>query len=430
MDIFRATIAGYFSLFKVYLTLFLRKKISRSNSVKKLLIVAESLPPFVTAGAFRPLSWLRYADENNWEAYAFSLGEEAGFSRSDYLSSHVGEKNKQFYVSPNHPKMSWKLFPNVDGGLLTAVNYFRTAVEEIKNDPPHVVVSTGPSFCNLVAGYWISRYFSVPLIIDFRDEWSFCPRSFVEHYPFDTYWEKKVIGACKQALVATPIMQEAYAKLYPQFEDKFHTLTNGIELEDIESNALPKPSGDKDSLLIRHVGTIGAWTDPTLLVNQINSIKDQLDFNIRIEFIGGADARIAEKLEREKLVDLAFLGKVDKNVAHDYMETSDVLLQLSPEGSETAYPLKLFDYMHTTNPILIFGIKYRFADIVLQNDAGFFVHTDDKSQLKEALISAYNKKTNPSNDVNEKRVDWVNKHTRKNLAKTFYGHVNGVLENA
>lgn len=424
LRLFLDTGRGYLALLKVLLRLWWPNQVATKKEEGVAILLAEALPPFVTAGTFRPLSWLRYSDEHGWRINAYGLNSEAGFSRSEYLLDQVSGENKIRYVSPDHPKTSWRFFPNVDGGLLTAVNYFNSVLADQACKKPQVIVATGPSFCNLVAGYWLSRYYSVPLFVDFRDEWSFCPRGFVEHYPFDKYWESKILNHCRSAFVVTPVMKEIYSSIYPQFAEKFKILTNGIELNDIGESSSVESCHDRRSLIVRYVGTVGTWTDPSAFVESLVGLSKALDFKVVVEFVGGFDSRISEALIGSQGVEIKFIGKVDKNLAHSYMESADLLLQLSPPGTETAYPLKLFDYMHTSKPILIYGEKYQFADIVLNNDAGYFVNDNDVDALRCALLESYAIKVGemPSLDC-EKRVRWVNAHTREKLARDFYEYL-------
>lgn len=98
----------------------------------------------------------------------------------------------------------------------------------------------------------------IPTVIDFRDSWSFnhgydgtlrkgfrgTLRSLV--YGFA---EKIAVRYASRVLFSTSVLQDEYAALIPGFDSKYHTITNGIDLDDF-SHVVPLRSSEKKTLVL------------------------------------------------------------------------------------------------------------------------------------------------------------------------------------
>src|SRR5690606_33567275 len=91
----------------------------------------------------------------------------------------------------------------------------REALRVHDNTRPKVVIATGPPFHSFVAGVLLSRMWRVPLVLDYRDEWTECPFPFVQLGNADHFWERRVNAHADRIVLVTQSQLEHHARAFP-----------------------------------------------------------------------------------------------------------------------------------------------------------------------------------------------------------------------
>ena len=201
---------------------------------RKLLLLTWEFPPQVTGGVYRPVSWAKYAADANWAvsvlcSEATSLPTTAGI----YLEHSIPREVRIHRIADRsegpHP---WPL-PCLDGGLRNALAVYEAAQPLMQTDGPGILVASGPPFHNFVAAAWLAEKYGWPLVLDYRDEWTASPFTFVLKDQANLRLEKRCLRRA-DLVVFTTESQRLYAiQTFPELDQtKCVVVPNGWEPSD------------------------------------------------------------------------------------------------------------------------------------------------------------------------------------------------------
>lgn len=397
------------------------------NEGKHLLILAWLFPPMITGGVYRPLSFARYAAERGWRVTVFAGPlPNVTTAPGEYLRNQLPESVNVQRVSPLKLSLSYRFFPQLDGGFDNVIATLETALA-CKALAPSIVLASGPPFHNFVAAWHLSRYFKAPLVLDYRDEWTQCPFDFVRSGHYDGTWEQRCLEEARSVIVTTNSFADQAAKAFPSVgSNKFTLIPNGFDPADIPTfhPTPPLRMDNKPIIEISFLGYLGDHTPPDSFIATLQKaveLRPDLERRVRIRFIGNIAPAIRERLLAYSYRGLILLtDQVPKPDALRIMQETDALLILNPLPLHRYIPGKLFDYVASGSPILVYGEGGEAANIVRELDAGQIVPEGDPHALTAALDRLANTPDNPSPEI---RAAWLASHHRKVLADRLLDHL-------
>jgi len=174
----------------------------------------------------------------------------------------------------------------------------------------------------------------------------------------------------------------------PDQENKFITITNGFDPSDFEESLEPV-GADRDWFVMAHVGRLDRKTANDSWFEGLQRFVSSLggkrnSFMLRI--VGHADKSTLDKLKQTG-VRYAFTGYESHAQAIREMRSADALLLLVSDqpGAETMIRAKLFEYLASQRPILLFGPEDgACVDIIRRCNAGLSV-SPDSQEVADAL---------------------------------------------
>jgi glycosyltransferase involved in cell wall biosynthesis len=398
---------------------------------RRVLLIAPFLPPYDNGGVARPLSWLQYARANGWDMAVVTrpfVGEQSPSGR--YLAERMPGEVQIGLMQELDLRPSWSLFPRTDGTFLGALGAVRSGDALIRAHGATAVVATGPSFDAFVAAFYLSRMHGLPLVLDYRDEWTQNPFSIVQPGNADRFWERRCLAAAALVIFTTERMRAHQHSVFAGLlAGKSAVLHNGWEPLDNTSEQpgdAAVPNGA--SLRVFFAGTLGHATLPGDFLADVASVlaaSRELREALSIEFIGTrVDAADTQIRAFPYADNVRVGGSHPRNVANAMIRASGALLLLAPDGMQRYIPAKLFEYLASGKPILVHGVEGEASDIVTRLGAGAFVHRGDVQQLRCALDDF---RTRPSASWDRPdRRDWVRAHTREALAATFFAKLDAL----
>jgi len=105
------------------------------------------------------------------------------------------------------------------------------------NRPDCIFVSLPPYSLGPLAAK-IAGKFSIPLVADFRDEWSLnksVPFPTILHYWYAKKMERFIFDYANKVTIVTPQLIQLFRKIHKQtFENKFELLTNGFDFDEVD----------------------------------------------------------------------------------------------------------------------------------------------------------------------------------------------------
>jgi glycosyltransferase involved in cell wall biosynthesis len=407
-------------------------RVARAHSGRHLALFAASLPPASSAGVHRPLSFMRYGCRLGWRIDAFcSEPQSDQREHGEELLSRVPSQATLHVVAPSTREPSYRLFPRVDGGFTNALAFARHAIKVLRNDPPDVVLASGPPFFTFVSALFVARRFGVPLVLDYRDEWTECPFDFVSKGGHDRAWERRCLRTADAVMFTTASQLRHQLATFPELASrKAHVVPNGWEPEDFGSKQREQPvtgTGDAATLRLAHVGTLGRHTPPHDFLDSLQQLlTDEPDWvpRIRVQFIGRRASSADEAIRSFGFPTVVeVVDHVGKSEANRRMQESDALLLIARPDLERYLPGKLFDYVAAHRPVLVFGSRGESSALIDQLGAGVFCPSGSGAALREALLRLKNLQMSCRSDsVHE----WLQEHRREALASRAFDIIESV----
>ncbi len=409
------TLRGYCRLARYAL---LPGRTGSETSSRHLLLLAWQFPPAAQHGIYRPAALARYASRRGWKVTVVCAPvrepvTEAGRIMLDY----VGEKVRRCSLPDPGLQPSHRFFPRIDGGFVNALATADLVLEQLKRDPPAVVIATGPPFHNFVAARLIARSMRIPFVLDFRDEWTECPFGFVKPGNLDRHYERLCLRDADAVVFTTRSQLRHCLETFPALaESRSSVIPNGWEPGDPaeeHSDVTLKPAAFR----LAFVGTLADHTLPESFLRTLHSVLDgdqRLREVARVVFVGYKSRRAQEQIDAFSSRDtLELADPVPMPAAVRLMRVVDALLVLNPPQLHRYIPGKMYEYIASGTPILVYGTGGEVEDLVKKLDAGIVIPADTPAALAEALF-----KLPALRDARKdgQSIDWLRAHTRERLA--------------
>lgn len=424
LDTAAATLDGYWQFLRAKAVCLTPRAARRSASGQHLALVVWEFPPSIAGGVYRPAALARYAARAGLNVSVVSgPGPRETSEAGDNLSAYVGDAVRVHRIAPLQGVPSYALFPQVDGGLRAALALFGRARVALRNNPPDVIVATGPPFADFIAGYLLARYFRCKLVLDFRDEWTECPFDFVAKGRADTVWERRCIERADKVVFTTESQRALLVQKYGDaLARKSLVVSNGWE----PAAAVPAAPAAHGPAVILFAGKLGGHTDPAPFLAALKTLIDQrpaLQGALEVRFLGLKTSH-AERLLRE----FSYPG-----VVHDcpsvslpeavrLMAQSEALLLLHDPRFERYLPGKLYEYLASGTPILLFNDNGESGRLVESLGAGWMVGEHDVTklgQVVDAVLAAAGTRGIAVAGDGGVRGAWLAAHTREHVSARF-----------
>lgn len=395
-----------------------------------LTLLARGLPPNTLGGAYRPTSFLQYAPLSHWHVSAFAgeLPTEVD-AAGETLLRRIPAAVPVTYIPDSLLRPSWSLFPQLDGSFADALAMAQASCRALQDNPPAVVVASGPPFSVFVAGYFVARYFGARLVLDYRDEWTECPFDFVSQGSFDLYWEKRCLKAADAVLFTTRSHIEHQLETFVELDAKrCHLLPNGWDPIDFDLSGFRAVTAVRSNQkqVLSFIGNLSAHTMPHEFLGTLQQLLENQPHwrdRLTVRFIGHKSAGAEQALKEFAVPDvIECVDHLNKQQAADMMKGSDVLLLIAVAELQRYLPGKLFDYVASNRPVLVFGHSGEASNIVEQTGAGVFCASGDSVGLGESLhmLSNYH-------GGKDRTLDWLQAHRRDRLTQDLFEICRGLL---
>lgn len=420
----------------VWLRLELRPRRRRPAGVApprrpRLLLLVEHFPPSVSGGVYRPLSFAQHAAESGWDVIVVSSG----------LPHHTGPAGDELRrrLSPDvpvhelaiaSPPLSTRLTPRIDGGLFRAIEMVRQ-VELLDLATPDVILGTGPSFQIFVAAHFLSRRTGARLVLDYRDEWTECPFSFVRAGRLDRWWERRCLGSSDLAIYTTEAMRRHAATVFGSAIACTAVVPNGVDREvpPVPANWTAVSPG---RARVAFVGTVFSHPSLGSFLRALQAVlqrRPDLADRLEVCWAGWQDPPMQREFERfpHRRVFRA-IPALPQSEARGLMDTAAALLMFGGKDWARYRPGKLYEYLASHRPVVVYGGGGEVAAVIESLRAGIVVNEGDEGRLEEALDGVVTGRLAVHESAAVDR--WLADYDRRRIAAALFTQLNTLLADA
>lgn len=269
-------------------------------------------------------------------------------------------------------------------------HWYRPAVWALAKMPaqerPHAIWATGGPWTSLLVGKRLAQEFNIPFVADFRDPWIGGFEFFSSKllHKKATSLERGVCAVAARVILNTEELRLRFCSVYPEWQHKFVTITNGYaeELRSVSPSQGNRGTiartegGDTPTLELCHFGTVYGNRSPIALFRAIQELLAEgmvNVFRLRLRFVGAWDVNDSDCTQVAKALEERGVLKLVPPVPHQEclqeMARSDVLLILQPDYP-LQVPAKIYEYIVAGRPLLVIGGEGATANLVQRHRLG------------------------------------------------------------
>jgi glycosyltransferase involved in cell wall biosynthesis len=303
-------------------------------------------------------------------------------------------------AAPAKPKLLKRVFQDLllpDPQVTWLPVLTRAARRIVRERKIDLVLITGAPYSDYLLAERLRKKFpGLPIVLDFRDEWlstSFDVASFQfsrseRARNFAIKAEANAVASATAVVAVTDAARREMRNRYPNdLESKFLHIPNGFDATRLRTSTPapgPRPGG---KIIVTYVGTVYSSTEPTTLVQALQSLPPDVKSQYTFRFIG----HIEEPRYREALLGLGAMvelkGYMPQNEALAAMNETDYVLLVSHDRLNVS--AKFYDYIGAGKPIL--ACVHPDGDIRLMLEelrAGWWADSQDPEAIRRLFMDA------------------------------------------
>lgn len=391
--------------------------------------------------------------EVGFESRIFAISRE--FIKSGHHVSIITSDSNHFAKYPHFLKIYNKsVVSNIDLFCIKTIKYVKTfSLKRILSwidfevklfffpdkclHNPDVIIVSSLSLLTILNGVRLKNKFKAKLVFEIRDIWPLtltAEGGFSKYNPFvfllsiiEKYGYKK-----SNLVVGTMPNLDAHVKKVTKYTD--------IKCKCIPFGFSPSNIGNQENFIdfkinfnipinrfiVGYAGSIGITNGLDAFIQCVKLMQDDDRFLFIICGTGDLRSRyIADTNESKNII---FIPKVDRNQVSSFLNICDILYFSSLKSEVWEYgwsPNKLIDYMLAKKPILASYSGFR--SMINEADAGFFVESEDATQIQNKLLEIINIPKYELESMGMRGYIWLHDNrTWEKLADLYITYINAI----
>lgn len=384
--------------------------------MKRLLLISYAFPPVGGAGVQRPLKFAKYLPTYGWMPTVLTVANpsvpvldakllqevdanvtvlrartlEPAYGAKRFVTANAkgGQRSWKGWVKHRLRSLANQLL-QPDPQILWNANAYRKGLNHLRKIPHQAILVSGPPFSSFLLGVQLKRALNLPLVLDFRDEWSLASQ-YLENHRGDTgasrqqrYLEEVLRHA--DAIIATT---QASARELTRCCQRLgrqltaQTIYNGYDPDDFSKldlshtpSTLPSNLLETDPprrLQLMHCGTLWRLTNVAPLLDALRvlerrepSVVPQLELTICGRRTPEQSDLIKQFSESTSILHHVYDYLPHREALRRLSQADIVCMLLSDEpGAERVVPGKLFECLALQKPILAIAPPGEATDLV------------------------------------------------------------------
>jgi len=411
--------------------------------MKKVLIISYFYPPLGGPGALRILGFTKYLPKYGWKPYVISVKNP-----DRYFNITGKEKipeDVKVYYTKNILPLGWaqlgmeKYFgiknfysiPDIYIGWL--IPTMLKAKKIIKKENIDLIFTSSLPWTSSLIGVLLKKLTKKPLVIEFRDAWSFNPHityTMKTHQWFNTHLESFVLKNLDHLITVTPGMINGYVNKRPDLKNRISLIYNGFDPNDFQF----KETKSFDKFTIIYTGSFYGLQSPELFfrgLRKVISKKIILKNEMQVLLVGHKTKFVEKLIEKYNLKEIVnYKDFVLVKEANRYILKSQMLLLIIGDDERAKSHVltgKVFQYLATGKPILALVPKGDASEMIQKYSDNSYIISDydNIDKIAEAIYDCYTKwkEGKLNKKISKKTIEFRKKFNRevetKQLAEIF-----------
>lgn len=410
----------------------------------KILMIINEFPPTGESGVQRPLKFLKYLAQANYETFVITPQEPVKDILDETLLADIPPSSKifktkswgikaknlnkieevRYSVSQNAKSLKWKIIKTINDFIFPIDKQigwvpfaYKEAVSLIEKEKIRNIYITSFPFSAMLVGVALKLRFGkrIFFVADYRDSWSFAPliESKVNKLRLRTMRlvDKIILKKCDYLVSVTKPIIEEYEAYYPFLKGKTKLITNGFDEDDF-IGLQAKEFSKKTILYMGKFHNHKRSPLPFLraLERYIKENKEDIDF----VHIGTGPQEVFDYVKKNNLTFYKYLGYKSHQEALEYCLGADYLLLCINEDikSKSVLSGKIFEYIKLGKPIIaLVPVDGIISELINNYNLGQVSSIENEETIYEAISAIMaSKETSIPQDV-------IRKFSRKSLTQ-------------
>ena len=272
------------------------------------------------------------------------------------------------------------------------------------------IYASGPSFYTHIIGFLLKKKFKIPLVLEYRDPWSFNPYLKKNILSLiDLKIEIKTLKLTDMIITISPALIQFLKNNFPFIENKpIFSISHGLNIGSSRINFKKK----SNKIIFTFTGTLYVKRNITPLLRIISDLEKENFFKnmeLKIKIYGNYSGinleNVIKKFKIEKLINLG--GFIPREKTFNEIMKSDLAIHIGENLNYPTIAFKVWDYISCRKKMLYLGREDSFtANFLKKNDLGIIIPINNFKKGKEMFKKLINDiKTNKFNNlIDEKKI--------------------------
>ncbi|MHA1499047.1 MAG: glycosyltransferase [Promethearchaeota archaeon] len=340
--------------------------------LKEILFVSYHFPPFSKILSIRAAEFTKRLVNNGYKIFVVSAKSNKNAHKDKELLKKVNSpliKNTRvfnlsfakegFQSNIKKTTLYFEIF-NLVLFLHWIPFAFLASRRIIKKNNLRMIYVSAPPFFTLPLGYLLKFFYKIPLIIEYRDPWSYNPylkdtmtKSIEKFY---LKMEKKILKSADRIIAISEGMKEFLIDNFPEVKSNIiHAIPHGINVDEIE-----KKSNIPKEITFTFTGNLYGLRDLEPLVKIVSTSHKLGKFNdttFNINIFGRYDSKHLKSLFKKYNVSKYFHleGFVPRDVCLKEVYNSSLALHVGENLNYPTLSFKVLEYLSMRKKIVYIG---------------------------------------------------------------------------
>lgn len=438
--------------------------------LKELLFIVYFFPPMGGSGVQRPLKYVKYLNQFGWKPIVLvpdpGLYHSFDSSLEQELQILIDQDCLQLYRvkggTPLHWKSSrwqWRPHTRLEKWLRRLSHFFYLpdnkkawikqgllqAEEIIKKHSIKAIYATAPPYSNLLLASKLKERFTIPVVMDFRDDWL---ESHLIKYPTPIHkmlmerYESRTVTHADTVIAINEPIANAIGQRYPSLP-RVVVQTHGYDPDDFDPLLYPEYSTQKDAITdlpaasqktirILYSGTFYSHSGPAMFFRAVCELikkNPSLSSILELHFQGSPISPYLPLITELGLQNIVYShGYVPHKEAIIRMQQASILwLNNEHKKHKNTITLsKTYEYMATRRPIIAL-IPDSDTKKILKNYSRSYIAPPDNIKLVVSTISTaiHDVQMGSIKPLDEK---FLEAFTRKTITQSLAQELNALVD--